>query len=211
MTGGDADERTAAPEPGRRLGLPLLCRTPPAWARLAAADLPRFLADHAVCEQHAALSALNLVAHYADDDELVQALSALAAEEVSHLRRVARLLHGRGLHLARRRPNPYVQGLRRHITATGEPELKVDRLLVGALIEARSCERFGLLADAVDDRALAGFYAGLRASEARHHRTYVALAERVLPAAAVRARLAALAGHEARVLAEAPAWARLHT
>ena len=89
-------------------GLPLLLETPPAWAELAAGNLPTFLADHAVCEQQAALTGLNLVAHYPDDDELVLRMSSLAAEEVTHLRRIVRLLHDRGLKPARRRANPYV-------------------------------------------------------------------------------------------------------
>ena len=101
--------------------------------------------------QQATLTALNLVARYPDDDELVRRMTSLAIEEASHLRRVARLLHDRGLKLARRRPNPYVHGLLSRLRREREEELKIDRLLVSALIEARSCERFTLLLHALGE------------------------------------------------------------
>jgi tRNA-(ms[2]io[6]A)-hydroxylase len=168
---------------GATLELPLLSATPPAWARVAAEHLDQFLADHAVCEQQAALTALNLAAHYPDDDELVRRMIALAAEEVSHLRRVVRLLHRRGLQPARRRPNPYVSGLHARIRKEREPRLKVDRLLVGALIEARSCERFTLLLQAIGDAdaELAGLLHDLGPAERRHWEMFFALASRDLP------------------------------
>jgi tRNA-(ms[2]io[6]A)-hydroxylase len=160
--------------------LPLLCPTPAGWAELAAADLPCFLADHAVCEQQAALSALNLVAHYPDDRELVERMSSLAAEEVMHLRRVAALLHARGLHPARRRPNPFVQGLHARLRRENERDLKTDRLLIGALIEARSCERFTLLLAQIRDRdpEVADLLHDLGPAEKRHWEIFYGLAER---------------------------------
>jgi len=160
--------------------LPVLRGTPESWARLAVEDLATFLADHAVCEQQAALTALNLAAHYPDDDELVRHMAALAAEEVSHLRRVLRLLHGRGLHLARRRPNPFVNELRTHIRKVSEPELKVDRLLLGALIEARSCERFARLLPLVErkDPEVAALLRDLGPAEKRHWEMFHGLAAR---------------------------------
>ena len=122
-----------------RAELPLLTATPSSWAELAASQLDFFLADHAVCEQQAALFGLSLVGHYPEDDELVERMGALAAEEVSHLRRVHALLRRRGATISRRRGNPWVQGLRERIDSSRPELLKVDRLLVGALIEARSC------------------------------------------------------------------------
>jgi tRNA-(ms[2]io[6]A)-hydroxylase len=124
---------------------PLLCTTPRHWAELAAARLPVFLADHAVCEQQAALNALALIGQYPADAELVERLTALAIEETHHLRRVAALLHARGLAIGGKRANAWVQALRTHIRAGGGPELRMDRLLVAALIEARSSERFARL------------------------------------------------------------------
>jgi len=160
--------------------LPLLSNTPRSWAEIAVANLPVFLADHAVCEQQATLTALNLVAHYPLDDELVRKMTALAVEEATHLRRVTRLLHERGFQLARRRPNPYVQGLISRLRRDREQELKVDRLLVGALIEARSCERFTRLLEVVgaSDPSLTRLLDDLGPAERRHWEMFFALAGR---------------------------------
>ncbi len=163
--------------------LPLLSATPPRWAELAAADLPIFLADHAVCEQQAALFGLSLVGHYPDDVELVEHMSALAAEEVAHLRRVVAILRRRGWPLAKKRSNPWVQGLRRRVETDREQLLKVDRLFVGALIEARSCERFTCLLRVIEDRdpEVARLLHDLGPAEKRHWQMFYALAERELP------------------------------
>ena len=160
------------------LELPLLSRTPPRWAELAAADLPVFLADHAVCEQQAALSALSLVGQYPEDGRLVEKMTALAAEEISHLRRVTSLLGRRGWSQARRRPNPWVRALRGHVQTDREPELKTDRLLVCALIEARSCERFTRLLEVLDDAEMGALLEDLGPAEERHWQIFHALAGR---------------------------------
>jgi len=176
MSGRSAAARDADPF----AGLPLLSRTPRDWAELAASRLDLFLPDHAMCEQQAALSALDLVAHYPEDDELVERMSALAAEEISHLRRVQALLRARRLRPARRRPNPYVRGLRQHVVAHAEPRRKTDRLLVGALIEARSCERFTLLLEVLRGRdpELERLLSDLGPAERRHWEVFFGLASR---------------------------------
>lgn len=173
-----------------RPGLPLLSETPQAWALLAARNLPIFLADHAVCEQQAAMFGLTLVGHYPEDRDLVEKMSALAAEEVSHLRRVTAILHRRGLSLARKRANPWVRGLRRHLELNREPELKIDRLLVGALIEARSCERFSLLLEVVkeQDSEVASLLEDLGPAEKRHWEMFYRLAEKEMRAGDLRVR-----------------------
>jgi tRNA-(ms[2]io[6]A)-hydroxylase len=172
--------------------LPLLSETPREWAELAAAELTVFLADHAVCEQQAALFALSLVGHYPEDRELVDKMSALAAEEAVHLRRVAAALERRDAHPDRRRANPWVQALRQHMETDSEPPLKVDRLLVGALIEARSCERFTrlleVLAETGADPDVARLLEDLGPAEARHWRTFHALAAHELPPEDLRVR-----------------------
>lgn len=168
--------------------LPLLEPTPAAWPALAAANLPVFLSDHAVCEQQAALSALSLIGQYPGDPELVERMSALAAEEISHLRRVLALLHRRGWKPAGRRPNPWAKALRERIATGAEPAQKVDRLLVGALIEARSCERFTLLHEATDDAELRALMHDLGPAEKRHWQLFHQLAARELPAAELAAR-----------------------
>lgn len=169
-------------------GLPLLHRTPDSWAELAAADLATFLPDHAVCEQQAALTAMNLVAHYPEDDELVERMTSLAAEEVMHLRRVAKLLRPRGLKVARRRTNPYVRRLRTRIESGREPAFKIDRLLVGALIEARSCERFTRLLAVVRDPDVADLLRELGPAERRHWEMFYGLARRETDSAALDRR-----------------------
>ena len=167
-----------------RAELPLLSWTPPSWAELAASELPTFLADHAVCEQQAALFGLSLIGHYPDDIELVEHMGRLAAEEVSHLRRVATILHKRDWPMSKKRPNPWVSGLRQNIESDRGPYLKVDRLFVGALIEARSCERFTCLLRVIQDRdpEVAALLVDLGPAEKRHWRMFYALAERELPA-----------------------------
>jgi tRNA-(ms[2]io[6]A)-hydroxylase len=170
--------------------LPLLSVTPRAWAELAARHLDVFLADHAVCEQQAALNALSLIGLYPDDEELVEKMSALAAEEISHLRRVAALLRGRGLPPAKRRTNPWVKGLHERMITDRELLLKVDRLLVGALIEARSCERFTRLGEVVDDPDVSKLLLELGPAEARHWRLFHGLAARLVPAPQLAARWA---------------------
>ena len=168
--------------------LPLLSRTPDSWAALAAAHLDEFLADHAVCEQQAAQSALALVGHYPEDDELVDRMTALAAEEIRHLRRVVDLLRARGRGVAKRRPNPYVKALRAAIGASSEPALQVDRLLVSALIEARSCERFTRLREALPPGDVRELLDELGPAEARHWRIFHALASRHATAETLESR-----------------------
>lgn len=173
-----------------RAELPLLYATPRSWAELAADHLGEFLADHAVCEQQAALYGLSLVGHYPDDAELVRHMSALAAEEVAHLRRVTAILHRRGLHPSKIRSNPWVRGLRAGIESGRESSLKVDRLLVGALIEARSCERFTSLLEVIErrDPEVARLLHDLGPAEKRHWQMFYGLAERELPEAELATR-----------------------
>lgn len=170
------------------LDLPLLCDTPPGWAIRAAARLDVFLADHAVCEQQAALYALNMLAYYPEDGTLVDRMSALAAEEISHFRRVCGLLRKRGLNPARRRPNPWIAELRDHVESGREPYLKVDRLLIGALVEARSCERFTRLLEVCPDEDVRELLGDLGPAERRHWRMFHDLAAREIPAPRFEAR-----------------------
>jgi tRNA-(ms[2]io[6]A)-hydroxylase len=168
--------------------LPLLHPTPRSWAELAAANLPEFLADHAVCEQQVALYALSLAGYYPDDAELVERAAALAAEEVQHFRRVVAILRQRGWPLGGRRRNPWAQALRAQIVAGHEPWTKVDRLLFGAMIEARSCERFTRLLEVVEDPEVAHLLADLGPAERRHWQLFYQLAGREVDAEALAAR-----------------------
>ncbi|HET9228913.1 MAG TPA: tRNA isopentenyl-2-thiomethyl-A-37 hydroxylase MiaE, partial [Thermoanaerobaculia bacterium] len=158
------------------------------WAELAAANLPEFLADHAVCEQQVAMYALSLAGYYPDDAELVERSAALAAEEVQHFRRGVAILRKRGWPLGGRRKNPWVQSLRERIVLGREPWTKVDRLLFGAMVEARSCERFTRLLEVVDDPEVAHLLADLGPAERRHWELFHQLAGRETEAEALAAR-----------------------
>lgn len=158
--------------------LPLLHPTPRSWAELAAARLPEFLADHAVCEQQVAMYALSLAGYYPDDAELVERAAALAAEEVQHFRRVVAILRKRGWPLGGRRKNPWARDLRARIVLGREPWTKVDRLLFGAMVEARSCERFTRLLEVIDDLEVAQLLADLGPAERRHWKLFYQLASR---------------------------------
>lgn len=184
--------------------LPLLSPTPESWARLAAENLPIFLADHAICEQQAALFGLSLIGHYPDDEELVEGMSALAAEEVAHLRRVTTILRRRGWALGKKRPNPWVAGLRKKVENKRNSLLKVDRLFVGALIEARSCERFTCLLRVIEheDPEVARLLHDLGPAEMRHWHMFYDLAQRELPEKQLRARWQDWLQHERALSAE---------
>jgi tRNA-(ms[2]io[6]A)-hydroxylase len=178
--------------------------TDDAWVDAALGDLDALLVDHAHCEMKAASNALSMAVRHGDRPELVDALTALAEEELAHFRLVHRLLVARGLPLGAPPIDPYAVELRR--VAGGRTATLVDRLLVCALIEARSCERFRILSERVPDASLRAFYADLLASEAGHYRTFVdlAVAEATrdgIDGASVRVRLAELSSHEGKIVA----------
>jgi len=185
-----------------RVVLKLASDTPAAWTSRALAHLDEILLDHAHCEKKAASAALTLLFQYPERASFQAPLAALAREELAHFEAMLDVLAKRCIRFGRQRPSAYAGRLRTAVSAR-EPERLLDTLLCCALIEARSCERLGLLADALPDAELARFYASLRAAEARHHGLYVELACEVAPRAEVATRLAELAAHEAAVLADA--------
>jgi tRNA-(ms[2]io[6]A)-hydroxylase len=180
------------------------------WAGIALGEIDAVLIDHAHCELKAASNATSLIARYPGQPAVVRALAALAAEELDHFQRVLVLMDERGLTLGPPSVDAYARELRRAAQTLVPLRVSplVDRLLVGALIEARSCERFKLLATALERRApgrLADFYAELLAAEARHYRVLVDLACETargdLDEAGVLERLAQLALLEADIVA----------
>ena len=189
--------------------LSLASATSPAWVDRVLADLGDVLVDHAHCEKKAASTAVSLLFKYPERSGLLPTLAALAREELRHFEGVLGHLATRGVPFRHQMPSPYAGELL-GIVRPREPERLLDTLLCLALIEARSCERLGLLGAALPDASLAEFYRGLVAGEARHHATYVELATRIAPRDEVFARLAEIAAHEARVLAAVPALPRLH-
>jgi tRNA-(ms[2]io[6]A)-hydroxylase len=185
----------------------LLTATDPRWTAVAVEGLAATLADHAHCEKKAAASALKLVADHPDRPELVRSLAKLAQEELSHLLAVLTEMARLGVPLGPDGGDPYAQALVKLVRG-GKGRL-VDRLLVSALIEARSHERLRLLADALPDPRLRDVYARFAQSEAGHERLFVDLAGREGGAAA-QARLGELAKAEAEIVAGLPLVARIH-
>jgi tRNA 2-(methylsulfanyl)-N6-isopentenyladenosine37 hydroxylase len=152
----------------------LLADTPPTWVDAAVAGWRELLVDHANCEKKAASTAVALIFAYPEDTELSLALSRLAREELRHFEQVQSAMTELGVAFIRQKPGRYAAGLRRELR-TSEPGRKLDLLLSGALIEARSCERFRLLAARLPE-PLGRFYGRLAESEARHFELYVGLA-----------------------------------
>jgi tRNA-(ms[2]io[6]A)-hydroxylase len=192
--------------------LGLLTPTDPSWVRAAEADLPGLLSDHAHCELKAAVSALSLISRFgAEYPPLVEALSQLAQEETAHFRAVQRELDARGASLGRADADGYVNALW-NLTKPERARVHVvlDRLLVNALIEARSCERFKLLSEGLTDPSLAAFYRGLMESEARHYRLFCGLSEELFGVKLARARLSELADREAQVVSQLPLGPKVH-
>ena len=190
--------------------LNLVSDTDSTWIERALEDFDAVLLDHAHCEKKAAGAAVKLLFQYPECRFLLQPIAALAREELEHFQEVLELLEKRGLAFGRQRPSAY--GGRLHaLVRTSEPERLVDLLLVHALIEARSCERFVQLSERHPDPELASFYRRLMASEARHHGVYVSLAEQCTSATAVRQRLAELAREEAAILMVPGERVRLHS
>ena len=152
----------------------LPCATPPAWIDWALQHPDILLIDHAHCEKKAASTALNLMFRYVDRPELLDALSQLAREELLHFEQVIQMMRQRGVAYDHLSPSRYAASLRRHMRQE-EPGRLVDVLIIGALIEARSCERFAALAPHVDEE-LGRYYRFLLKSESRHFEDYLALA-----------------------------------
>ena len=190
--------------------LKLRTPTPERWLDQVSAHLDELLIDHAHCEKKAAGVAMNLLFAYVDHVELVRAMSAIVQEELDHFHQVLDLLERRGIRF-RKLPASTYAGRLHALASKQEPMRAVDRLLIAALIEARSCERFGLLRDHLADHELASFFGSLFESEARHHSTYVRLAKLFADADAVEARLTQLAAEEARIIEEGEPRPRVHS
>jgi tRNA-(ms[2]io[6]A)-hydroxylase len=186
----------------------LRAATPPAWVEAAIAGWRGLLVDHANCEKKAASTAVALIFAYPEDTQLGLALSRLAREELRHFEQVQGAMTELGVAFIRQKPGRYAAGLRRELR-TSEPGRKLDLLLSGALIEARSCERFRLLADRLPE-PLGAFYSRLEQSEARHFGLYVGLARERYPNE-WEPRLEALAGVEAQLATCADGELRFHS
>lgn len=153
----------------------LPCESPKAWVNWAIENQTLLLNDHAHCEKKAASTAMSLMYRYVDRDNLLHKMSRLAREELLHFEQVHKIMRKRGIAYEHLSASRYADGLRKHIR-THEPARLVDTLIIGAFVEARSCERFAALAPHLDEE-LSKFYLSLLKSEARHFEDYLALAQ----------------------------------
>ena len=192
------------------LGLKLA--TDPRWVDLASISLQEILADHAFCEQKAATQCITLIQRYADKPDIVNALSPIVTEEWGHFRMVWAEMKKRGFELGKQRKNEYVNLLMaREPKSPTVDEKLLHKLLIFAMIEARSCERFRLLAENLEEEYLRGFYHKFMVSEAGHYRMFIDLAEQYYPVARVREAWAQWLKIEEEVLQElAPRGDRMH-
>jgi tRNA-(ms[2]io[6]A)-hydroxylase len=168
------------------LGLKL--PTDPRWVNIAEKSIDDILIDHAFCEQKAASTGISLIVRYSDLTKLVDEVTPLVAEEWGHFRRVLKEMAKRGVSLGRPRKDDYVIGLQSYMIKGNSQGLLLEKLLVSALIEARSCERFRLLSLYCSDESLRGFYHEFMVSEAGHYRMFIDLAKEYYPEDQVKKR-----------------------
>src|SRR6185369_7830326 len=180
--------------------LPLHSRTPVEWGHAVLAEPISLLIDHAFLEKKAANNAMELLTRWPNDwtEGWVETMAAVARDETAHLAQVMRLLLDRGGRLDRTHKNSYANSLRL-LVRKGDPGEVLDRLLVSALIEVRSCERFAVLAAAAEDRELADFYHALFSSEFGHYKVFLKLAGQIAPPKKMDARWQEMLALEAEI------------
>jgi tRNA 2-(methylsulfanyl)-N6-isopentenyladenosine37 hydroxylase len=189
--------------------LHLASDTPASWLPRALDALDEVLLDHAHCEKKAAGAAIKLLFSYPHHRFLQEPLAELAREELEHFQQVLAVLDRRGVRYATLKPSPYGMALHGCVRRD-EPDRLLDVLLIAALIEARSCERFQILAEGIAEPELAALYRSLLAGEARHHGLYLSLADELVGRDVREARLARLAANEAEIVGRPCEWVRLH-
>ena len=179
------------------------------WLNAVLDDFDAFLIDHAANERKASANALSLVVHYPDPAVLVDTLLDIAREELDHFQQVYQWMKKRGLILGKDEKDPYVNKLLKATRNDREGRL-IDRLVLGAVIEARGCERFGLVAKSLEDPDLAKFYHDLAKSEAQHREDFLKVARAILDPVKVDEALDRWLDKEAEVVGSIPIRARLH-
>jgi len=182
-----------------KLGLKL--PTDPRWANIAEENIEEILVDHAYCEQKAASSCISLIVQFPEKERLVEVLTPVVAEEWEHFERVVKQLKKRGFQLGRQRVDEYVRELNKVTRKGGSREEQLmEKLLLNAMIEARSAERFRLLWKNIKDQELQKFYYELMVSEAGHYKNFIKLAEEYMPSELVRHRWKELLKLEAEIM-----------
>lgn len=183
--------------------------TPQAWIDEVLNDFDAFLIDHAAAEKKASGMAISMLSHYPDKTKLVEAMSELAIEEMVHFRDVVKLIHQRGLILAADTKDEYINAFRQ-LMRKGTDVYFLDRLLVGSIVEARGCERFGLIADALPAGDLKKFYLAITESERRHDDLFLKLAYEYFKPELIEKRMQELLEAEAEIVKSLPIRAMLH-
>lgn len=173
----------------------------PRWVNIAQMNIDEILIDHAYCEQKAASSGISLIVQYPERKELIESMVPLVAEEWSHFERVMEQLNKRGIALGKKRKDNYVVKLNEVMKTGGSRDQQlVEKLLLNALIEARSCERFKILSQEIEDDELKKFYYELMISEAGHYKNFISLAKTYMPEDYVAERWAEFLKAEAEIL-----------
>ncbi len=191
------------------LGLKL--PTDPRWVDIAKKNIDEILIDHAYCEQKAASTGISLIIQFPEKEKLVETIMPIVAEEWAHFRMVLKEMGKRGIKLGRKRVDEYVVELFKLERKGGKMERQLmDKLLISALIEARSCERFRLLSLEIQDEELKEFYHELMISEAGHYRTFLDLAKEYMPPQEVNERFDEMLKAEAEILQRLDTKARMH-
>ncbi|ACR12030.1 tRNA-(ms[2]io[6]A)-hydroxylase [Teredinibacter turnerae] len=183
--------------------------TTPAWTQAVLDDFNAFLIDHAAAEKKASGMAVSMLSHYPDKPDIVLAMSDLAIEEMAHFREVIKIMIERGLQLAPDTRDPYVNQLRK-LSRAGTDVYLLDRLLLGSVIEARGCERFGLIAQALPVGSMKDFYIAIAESESRHEDLFLKLALNYFAEQTVTERLNEILDAEAEIVRQLPIVAALH-
>ncbi|MBL7685990.1 MAG: tRNA-(ms[2]io[6]A)-hydroxylase [Deltaproteobacteria bacterium] len=187
----------------------LRSNTPLEWVQTVQKDMNSFLQDHAACERKASANGLSLVSHYPNRKELVKAMIEFSVEELDHYRQVYEKMEERGVVIAPDIKDEYVSRLLKQMRS-GPEAYFLDRLLVAGVIEARGCERFGLLSIHLESGPLKDFYREITRAEAQHHLLFVKLAKHYFPADEVEKRLDELLDFEGEMVQTLPFRAAVH-
>jgi tRNA-(ms[2]io[6]A)-hydroxylase len=191
------------------LGLQFETRT--SWAEIAKVNLQQILTDHAFLEQKAASNAVSIIINYSEETELVKEMSNIAIEEMQHFKMVHLLMVKRGMVLGREQKNDYAIRLQKFFNKTKDrTDALIQRLLVAALIEARSCERFKVFSENMEDEELSKFYNNLMISEASHYTTFLKFAREYQDREIVDKKWNALVAFEAEMMKERGSEAKIH-
>ncbi|MDW7695575.1 tRNA-(ms[2]io[6]A)-hydroxylase [Flammeovirgaceae bacterium SG7u.111] len=173
----------------------------PRWANIAEKSIGEILIDHAFCEQKAATTCISLIVKYPHLEDLVETVTPIVAEEWEHFDRVLKMMKKKGFKLGKARKDDYVNELMKIVRKGGPWEDRlVDRLLISAMIEARSCERFKLLWQNLEDKELKDFYYELMVSEAGHYTTFITLARNYQDRETVDARWQEFLAYEKQII-----------